>query len=176
MKILVLYATTDGQTRKIARFCADGLFALGHTVELASAEEAEPLDLARFDRAILAGSVHLGHLQKSLVELARAHAGPLNHMPTLMLQVSLSAAGEDAEERADLDRIAKAFAQETGWTPGAVHHIAGAFTFTGYDFFRSLAMRYIAMQKGQAVDPHEDREYTDWAALSALLRDWAGQA
>ena len=175
MRIVVIYATTDGQTRKIARFCADQLFALGHTVELVAAGDAEPLDLALFDRAILAGSVHLGHLQKSLAELARAHAGPLSHMPSLLVQVSLAAAGSDAEEHADLERIAAEFQRDTGWSPGRVEHVAGAFRFTGYDFFRSLAMRYIAMQKGQAVDVRSDREYTDWAALAALMRGWAGE-
>ena len=60
MNILIVYGTTEGQTRRICRFCADHLIAQGHSVELmqASGEEAE-MDLSRFDAAIVAASVHL---------------------------------------------------------------------------------------------------------------------
>ena len=51
-------------------------------------------------------------------------------------------------------------------------HVAGAFRFTQYDFFKSLAMRWIAHSKGEVVDPHADREYTDWAALADLMARW----
>lgn len=172
MNILICYATTEGQTRKICRFCADQLFALGHSVELLNAADAGDLELAGFDAAILAGSVHGGRIQPALAEVAKAHAAALNGLPTLYLQVSLSAAGTDPQEHADLDRIADEFCAAAAWSPGAVHHIAGAFRFAQYDFFKSWAMRYIAAQKEQEVDPHADLEYTDWPALSALMQNW----
>lgn len=171
-RILICYASTEGQTRKIARFCADRLFALGHSIEMLAAD-ADTTDLASFDAAILAGSVHVGKIQKPLADFAAAHALALNGMATLFLQVSLAAAGDDAAEQAELDRIARDFGAAAGWRPGAVHQIAGAFRFTGYDFLKSWAMRYIAARKGQNVDPHADTEYTDWAALSALLGEWS---
>jgi len=173
MKILICYASTEGQTRKIARFAADQLFSLGHTVELLSARDADLLDLENCDAAILAASVHVGKLQPELAEFAAAHAGGLNRMPSLLLQVSLAAAGDDPGDHAELDRIAAEFCKTAGWTPAATHQVAGAFRFTQYDFFRSWAMRWIAARKGQEVDPHKDREYTDWSALSAILHDWS---
>jgi menaquinone-dependent protoporphyrinogen oxidase len=60
MYLLIAYATTDGQTRKIARFAADRLVTGAHSVELVNVEDAEGLDLARFDAAVLAGSLHAG--------------------------------------------------------------------------------------------------------------------
>jgi len=172
-RILICYASTEGQTRKIARFCADQLFALGHAVEMLPAEEALDVELPGFDAAILAGSVHGGMVQTALTDFAAAHAPVLNRMLTLYLQVSLSAAGDDPVEWAEIDRIARRVCEQAGWRPGAVHQIAGAFRFTRYDFFKSWAMRYIAARKGEEVDPRSDKEYTDWAALSALVRDWA---
>lgn len=174
MKVLICYASTEGQTRKICRFCADQIFALGHSVEMLDVSDAGDLELAGFDAAVLAGSVHTGKVQRELAEFARAHAGALNRMASLYLQVSLAAAGDDEHEHADLRRIAGEFTSGAGWAPDATHHIAGAFRFTQYDFFRSWAMRYIAAQKGQRADPHSDKEFTDWAALAGIMRDWAG--
>jgi menaquinone-dependent protoporphyrinogen oxidase len=175
MTVLIAYATTEGQTRKIARFCADHLISLGKSVELlplVDLEEEDPVDMSRFAAAILAGSVHGGRLQPQLVRFAARHAAALNDRPGLFLMVSLAAAGNDTQERADIARIASEFAETSGWTPDEVQHVAGAFRFTQYDFFKSLAMRWIAHNKGEDVDPHADKEYTDWDALAALMARW----
>jgi menaquinone-dependent protoporphyrinogen oxidase len=172
MRIAIIYATTDGQTRKIARFVADHLTDNGHSVELLPAADAADLDLGRFKAGILAGAVHMGGLQPALAALARTQAGALARLGTLFLCVSLSAAGTDPKDWQGLREVVASFETETGWTPGRTEHIADAFRFTQYDFFRSWAMRWIAAQKGETVDPHADKEYTDWAALSALLADW----
>lgn len=173
MKILIAYATTEGQTRKIARFAADRLADAGHAVELLPAAEAGGLDPGRFDAAILAGSIHAGRFQHALVELVQAHLSGLAAVPTLFLSVSLSAAGDDAEDRKGIDDCVRRFTAETGWAPGRVAHVAGAFRFGEYDFFRSWAMRWIARQKGEAAPAAgTDKEYTDWAALGALVDGW----
>lgn len=172
MKILIVYATTDGQTRKIARFAADHLADHDQTVELLPAADAADVTLARFDGAILAGSLHAGGYQKDLRNFARAEAAALAALPTLFLSVSLSAAGQDENDWRGLRSCLAEFLAETGWTPGRIEHVAGAFRFTEYDFFRAWAMRRIADQKGEEVDPHGDKEYTDWAALRATLDGW----
>jgi len=172
VKVLIAYATTDGQTRKIARFAADRLADAGHAVELLDVADAGGLVLARFDRAILAGSLHIGGYQKALTAFASENRAALAALPTLFLAVSLSAAGQDADDWAGLRKCLDGFLAETGWTPGQIAHVAGAFRFSGYDFFRAWAMRRIADAKGETVETGKDKEYTDWAALGRLLDDW----
>ncbi|MCU0905516.1 MAG: protoporphyrinogen oxidase [Tabrizicola sp.] len=173
MLLLVAYATTDGQTRKISRFAADRLTDLGHSVELLNVEDAEGLDLSRFAAAILAGSLHAGGYQKALARFVAGAKTDLALLPTLFLSVSLSAAGQDPDDWAGLQKCLTEFETETGWTPGRVDHVAGAFRFSEYDFFRAWAMRRIADMKGEAVEPGKDKEYTDWAALGRALDAWA---
>lgn len=172
MKLLIAYATTDGQTRKIARFAADRLAAQGHAVELLNVEDTEGLDLSRFDAGILAGSLHAGGYQRTLARFATDQAAALALMPTLFLAVSLSAAGNDPEDWAGLRRCLAKFETDCGWIPGRVEHVAGAFRFSEYDFFRAWAMRRIADQKGEVVEAGKDKEYTDWAALILTLDGW----
>lgn len=175
MTVLIAYATTEGQTRKIARFCADCLIAQGHSVELlplAEAADDDGLDLIRFDSAILAGSVHGGRLQPQLARFAARYATELNVRATMFVMVSLAAAGNDSDEHAHLAQIAADFTDGAGWKPAHIAHVAGAFRFTQYDFFKGLAMRWIAHSKGEEVDRHSDKEYTDWSALAALLNQW----
>jgi menaquinone-dependent protoporphyrinogen oxidase len=150
----------------------DRIAASGHSVELLPASDGEGLDTGRFQGAILAGSLHAGGFQKSLIAFVRERAAALNQMPTLFLAVSLSAAGADAEDWAGLTQCVIKFESETGWQPTETLHVAGAFRFTEYDFFRAWAMRRIADQKGEVVDPNADKEYTDWAKLGADVDAW----
>ena len=172
MNVLICYASTEGQTRKIAQFCASQLIAHGHIVEVIAAKDATDVAMELFDAAILGGSVHMARIQSDLARFASEHAQALNHLPTLYLQVSLAIAGGDAEETAHLGKIAADFCKDAGWTPGATHQVAGAFRFTEYDFFKSWAMRWIAASKGQDIDTKGDTEYTDWGALSDVLTHW----
>lgn len=172
MKILIVYATTEGQTRKVARFVFDRLADAGHAVELVPASDAKGRDGSGFAAAVVAGSVHAGRYQKELVDWARDSAPGLRPLPTMFLSVSLTAAGEDAEDWKGLRACVERFSEETGWTPTRVEHVAGAFRFSEYDFFKSWAMRWIAAQKDESVKPGQDKEYTDWEALGRLLGDW----
>lgn len=175
MKILIVYATTEGQTRKVARYAFQRLAGAGHSAELVSAEDADGLDPSDYDAAILAGSVHGGRYQKALGDYAADAADALRGMPTLFLSVSLTAAGDDEADWKGLRDCVARFAEETGWTPGRVEHVAGAFKFSEYDFFRWWAMRWIAAQRDETVTPGTDKEYTDWQALAAVLSDWTGR-
>lgn len=172
MRILILFATTDGQTAKIARHALVTLSDLGHAVALVRAEDFGTLDVAAFDAVVVAGSLHAGGFQSSLGDVVAAHAAALSERPNIFLAVSLSAAGTDPTDWEGLQNCVDTFVQQTGWSPDRIEHIAGAFRFTEYDFFRYWAMRWIEFQKDNDATPGEDREYTDWEALEATLADW----
>ncbi|CUH80038.1 flavodoxin domain-containing protein [Tropicibacter naphthalenivorans] len=175
MRILIAYTTTEGQTRKIARFAADHLTGRGHSVELLHASDGEGIEAARFDAVILAGSIHLGRVQGELVDFARETKG-LSALKSLYLQVSLAAADDDPDGWEELRAIAGRMTNSFGWQPQRVEHIAGAFKFTEYDFFKAWMMRRIAKQRDETLTPGQDREYTDWEALAAMLDNWAREA
>jgi menaquinone-dependent protoporphyrinogen oxidase len=172
MKLLIGYASTEGHTRKIARHVADRLVDQGHGVELVPLGDAEDLDPGRFDRAILAASVHIGHYQSALARFVTAHRDWLAAQDTLFLSVSLAAAGHDAEDWRALDKIMADFEEATGWTPGTVLQIAGAYTPSRYDLVRRLIMKRIVAKKDPGIDTSADKDYTDWAALDAGVADW----
>jgi hypothetical protein len=52
-----------------------------------------------------------------------------------------------------------------------VHHIAGAFRFAEYDFFKRWAMRLIAWEKGiERESVGSDLELTDWPAVEKIAQ------
>ena len=175
MKIFVAYATSEGHTRKIARWAADRIYEQGHSVELAPFTDAMGLDIGRFDGAVLASSIHAGHYQAELAKFADKNANRLGKMPTLFLSVSLAAAGHDAEDWRGLDRILDDFKSATNWSPERVVQVAGAYMPSEYDIFRRFIMRRIIAGKEADADLDADHDYTDWSALGAELDSWVAQ-
>ncbi|WP_439123648.1 flavodoxin domain-containing protein [Marivita sp.] len=172
MKLFIGYATSEGQTRKIARHIADRLVDHGQSVEVTALADAGTIDLSRFDAAVLAGSVHVGHYQKELSEFAFDAADALNAIPSLLVSVSLAAAGHDAEDWRGLETILSDFTEATEWTPGQVAQVAGAYVPSQYDVFRRFVMRRIVAAKDPDADLDWDKEYTDWSDLEAQVDGW----
>lgn len=169
MKIAIIYASTEGQTRKIAHHAEELLQVEDHSVTLRHASDAGDLRLSESDAIILAASVHAATYQSELVAYAKEHASTLNEGASMYLSVSLGAAGNDDAEWTALRGYLDDLKTDTGWTPGKIEHVAGAFKFNEYNFFRYWAMRWMESKRDPSTPAGEDRVYTDW---DELLRDW----
>lgn len=171
MKILLLYGTTEGQTRKIADFIATKLKSYGDVVTQVDATTASSssIDLRDYHGAIVAASIHAGQYQNAVIQFTRANSTWLNQIPSAFISVSLSAAGSDAEELKSIATIAENFRAYTGWTSADIHQVAGAFRFTEYDFFKRWVMKLIAWEKSVKIEPGRDLELTNWDALATTI-------
>jgi menaquinone-dependent protoporphyrinogen oxidase len=169
MRMLICYATTDGQSRKVSEYIADLVRRKGHEVDIFDANMAEAVDPSRFQAAILAGSVHMGRYQTALTHQIRRWREALNALPTAFVSVSLAAASNDPHVHAEIDECAQHMLQEVGLNPTATLHVAGALRFSQYDFFRRWIMRLVAKQLGRDVDPTKDQEFTDWDAVARFV-------
>ncbi|MCX7324529.1 MAG: hypothetical protein NTZ14_08885 [Hyphomicrobiales bacterium] len=176
MNILILFGSTEGQTRKIAMFLRDRLEKAGNKVRLVEASEDMDVDIAMFDRVIIAASLHTGDYQPAVVAFATTHHALLNRMDAAFLSVSLSAASKDKEDVDGLANCVARFEADTGWKPARIEHVAGAFRFTRYDLMKRWALRYIAWRKGQSTDTSHDHELTDWDALARFAAAIASTA
>jgi menaquinone-dependent protoporphyrinogen oxidase len=171
MEFLLVYGTTEGQTRKVAGFVAEQLAQRGHRTEVVNAidEAAATVDPRGFDAVILAASVHAGHYQSAIVHFVSKNRSAIEARPNAFISVSLAAAGEDEDDAQGLELCVAAFTQQTGWTPRTIHHVAGAFRYTAYDFLKRWAMKYIAHRKGGPTDTSRDHELTDWEDLARFV-------
>ncbi|KIT17782.1 flavodoxin domain-containing protein [Jannaschia aquimarina] len=172
MKLLVAYATTEGQARKTARHLTERAHGAGHTVEMLALADADGVNPSGFDGVVLAASIHASQYQSALGDFAAREAEALNRVPTLFVSVSLAAAGHSAEEWRSLDRILADFTKATGWTPGQVEQVAGAYRPGQYDIIRRFIMRQIISDRDPDADPGQDKEYTDWDALDTAFDAW----
>jgi len=175
MKILIVYGTTEGQTRKISHFMEVVLKDSGHQVIVADASETPPPP-SLYDAVIIGASIHIHKYQSAVVHYINRHVDALNRMPGAFFSVCLAIASDLEEEHKEAKKITSDFLEAAGWKPLMVTQIAGALKYTQYDFFKRLIMRMIAKREGRTTDTSKDYEYTDWNAVREFVKEFAVMA
>ena len=172
MKTLIIYGTTEGQTRKIARFMEDVLEDMGNKATIADASD-EPPAPDDYDAVLIGGSIHIHKYQSSVTHYISQHVAALNQMPGAFYSVCLAVASGLEQEHHEAEKIATDFLAQTGWKPLMVTHIAGALKYTQYDFLKRLIMKMISKREGRTTGISRDYEFTDWDAVKKFVHEFA---
>ncbi len=174
MNILIVFGTTEGQTRKVSERARDHLENQSHTVDVIDSEnlEVNP-DWDTYDAAVVAGSVHQERHQDDLVNFAIAHQKQLASIPTAFISISLAAATD--EGRASAEHYVDRFKSATGLAPAQVLLLAGALRYSKYDYFKIEIVKHVVMKTAGEFEATGDHEFTDWDALTAFLDDFTAQ-
>jgi menaquinone-dependent protoporphyrinogen oxidase len=173
--VLIVYGTTEGQTRKIAEWTATHARSRGHHVELHDSAALPPdLDLRSFQAFIVAASVHQRCHQETITDFALAHHELLNARPSALISVSLSAVLKEA--KADAQQYVDDFVSVTGWRPRKTLLLGGALRFTEYDYFQEQIVRFIVLKRGGVASAEGDHEFTDWNALTGFVDEFLASA
>jgi len=169
-EVPVFYATTEGQTHRIAERLAGRIREHGlnaQAIQIGSAH-AEAVDWDNVRGVCLGASIHMQKHQPAAVRFAEAHAHRLSAHPSLFFSASLAAASKNAKEVAAARKLAQRFADETGWQPSHIASVAGRLAYAQYGWLKRFLMRRIAIKEGGSGDTSRDHEYTDWQQVSAL--------
>ena len=164
-KILVLYASVEGHTARIAGRLAATLAAAGHEVQAHQAKAGEPIPaLAAYDGVMVGASVHYGRHPAFLLSALKAQHAALAVRAGAFFSVSLSAGGPGANPPAAA-RYLQAFLGGAGWQPRLVAAFGGALLYTEYPAWKRLLVGLFVRVAGGDTDASRNYEYTDWRAV-----------
>ena len=183
---LVLYATREGQTHRIAEHVAATIRARGYEAHLLNAAKVhETFSMEGYAASILAASVHLGKHEREMIAFVKRHRAALEAAPTAFLSVSMTEATIEDPKRppevraraaAELEKVMHAFHQETGWYPKHVKAVAGAILYTQYGLLVRFVMKMISKHNAGPTDTSHDYVYTDWQALDRFVAELVEEA
>ncbi|MDJ0517666.1 MAG: flavodoxin domain-containing protein [Trichodesmium sp. MO_231.B1] len=168
--ILILYATREGQTEKVAAQISTHLKKAGASVQLTNAQDktaTENIDLEAFDLLVFGASMHAGGLEKELVTFINSHQEQIKQKIRSFFLVLLSAATKDSELRAkSLEDARKKMDEQIQVPFHDLEMIAGALMYSKYSFPLKWIMKDIAQKAGEGTDISKDYEYTDWQQVA----------
>jgi menaquinone-dependent protoporphyrinogen oxidase len=157
--VLVLFATTEGHTARIAERVAERLRACGHRVDLAPADAG--INVARYAGVVVGASVHYGHHPVALEKWVK-RAG-LEGRANAFFSVSLGAKAHYATK----------FLRRAGWRPQLTAVFRGALKYSKYGPIKRRVVQVFALMGGHDTDPSRDYDYTDWKAVDSFATAFA---
>ncbi len=163
----VIFATTHGQTRRIAERIAAVLREQGHDVQTAEFGGSVRPDA---ESVVLGGPVYVGRVSPELCEWAKGRSQELEGRAIAFFTVSLSAADKRDTARTEDARLIQEAVSEAGLRPDYVASIAGSLDYTKYGFFKRMLMKRISRTAGGPLDTSRDHEMTDWSQVEAFSR------
>ena len=168
MTVLIIYATIEGQTGKIARFIEAQIEKAGLETRVVDAtDKMANVSFEDVDKVILAAPVHERRHPKPFEVLITTLNKALETRDTLLLSVSLNAAFR--EGRAEAQDYVDEMILRTGLAPNTTALVAGAVRNHRYDYYASQVLRHVVL-RDRVFDPSaESHDFTDWAALKTTV-------
>lgn len=170
-KLLVWYATHEGQTLKILERMVSLFPELD--VEWCRLEDDPRGELAIYDKVLVGASIRYGHFPKALDFQVKRHAAELAKCHAAFMGVCLTARKPEKSEPHSNLYVRKWLARSP-WQPEYCAVFAGALRYSRYRWWQSLIIQFIMLLTGGSTDKTKDIEFTDWQRVDAFALHFFG--
>lgn len=166
-RILILYSTTDGQTRRICERLQRVVEAQGHQVTLADVEAGPDPDLQPYDKLVIGARIRHGRHSPRVAEFINRHRAVLEGKPSAFFSVNIVARKPD-KNRPETNPYVRKFLRQVSWRPTAAAVFAGKLDYPKYGFWDRTIIRFIMWMTRGPTDPATVVEFTDWQQVEAF--------
>lgn len=166
-KLLVWYATHEGQTRKILERIVSPY--ADYDVEWCCLDAEPSATLSVYDKVLVGASIRYGHFPKALDQQVKRHAAELARCHAAFIGVCLTARKPEKSEPHSNLYVRKWLARSP-WQPEHCAVFAGALRYSRYRWWQSLIIQFIMLLTGGSTDKTQDIEFTDWQRVDGFAK------
>ena len=160
MRTAIIYASVDGQTKKISNRLKNVLQNHQQNTEIYSIDEFNK-DVSEFDRIIIGSSIRYGIHHKEIIAFIEEQKKKLNKIKTAFFSVNLVARKPEKKSAETNPYVIKYF-KTTDWRPDEVDVFAGMLDYKRYKFFDRIMIQFIMWMTKGPTNPEAKIEYTNW--------------
>lgn len=168
--ILIIYSTTDGQTKKICERLQDVMEQQAHEVTLVSMSDNPQLDLSLFDKIVIGASIRYGKHRPEVVEYINHNAWLLASKPGAFFSVNVTARKPD-KNTPETNPYMPKFLKHINWQPNKLAVFAGKIDYPRYTPFDRMMIRFIMWMTKGPTDRNAVIEFTDWQAVEKFAQE-----
>lgn len=168
-RILVLYSSHEGQTRKIVNVILQ--HAEEWQVDLHDLHLNPVIDLATYDKVLIAASIRYGHFHPSLNQFVRRHVVELNQKVGAFVAVNL-VARKPEKNTPETNLYTRKWLAQSPWSPQHIAVFAGALRYSQYNWWQKRIIQLIMWMTGGSTDTSHDIEFTNWANVQKFAEQF----
>ena len=167
--ILILYSTVDGHTLTICRTIKERVERSGHTVTLASIEDAGTVAPKDFDKVVIGASIRYGKHRPSVFRFIDANLPLLDSKPNAFFSVNI-VARKPEKNGPDTNPYLRKFLRKTSWKPKLLGVFAGRLDYPRYRTLDRMMIRLIMRLTDGPTDPSAVVDFTDWQQVDRFAQ------
>lgn len=168
-KIIIIYSTTDGHTRKICDHLVQALHLAANQVMLINIDDVRSVDLQPFDKVVLGASIRYGKHHKKVYKFIAEQQPLLETKANAFFSVNV-VARKPGKNQPDTNPYLKIFLKQISWQPKRLAVFAGKLDYPKYNFFDRNIIRFIMWMTKGPTDPKACIEFTDWSQVSDFAK------
>ena len=168
-KILIVYSTTDGQTKKIC----EKIIKTGkkkQSVDILSIDEVRDLSIGEYGKIIIGASIRYGKHNPLVYEFIKSNKSELEKRFTAFFTVNVVARKKE-KNKPETNPYMKKFLELSGWQPDKLAVFAGRIDYPSYRFFDRLIIRFIMLITKGPTDTRRSYEFTDWTKVEEFAKE-----
>ena len=169
MKSLIIYSSTDGQTKKICEVIREN-FNNKEFVEILPLEDAFHLNINNYDQIILGASIRYGNYKSNLFKFIKYNIKILETKKNAFFSVNV-VARKNEKNTPDTNPYINKFLKKTNWRPKKIEVFAGKVDYPNYNLFNKLVIRLIMFITKGPTDISHSYEFTDWAKVKKFSKE-----
>ena len=169
MDDLIIYSSTDGQTKKICETIKDNLPS-GNKFKLISLDEALYFNLEKCEKIIIGASIRYGRHNKKVLDFIIKNKNILDLKKTAFFSVNVVARKEE-KSTPETNPYVLNFLKKTNWKPDKLSVFAGKVDYPNYNFFNKIVIRFIMMITKGPTDINNSYEFTNWENVRKFAKE-----
>ncbi len=168
-KILIIYSTTDGQTRKICHRLQQVIEQQAHQVTTVSIQDEPQIDVAAFDKIVIGASIRYGKHSPQIVNFIEKNRLLLERKPNAFFSVNV-VARKPEKSKPEQNPYLQKFLKRISWKPRELAVFAGKIDYPSYRFIDRFMIRLIMWMTKGPTDPKAVVEFTNWDQVDSFGR------
>jgi len=168
-KILIVYSTTDGHTKKICNYISEKL-EQNFRSKVLSLSKSENIDLTKYDLTIVGASIRYGKHKSELYSFIHRNLAQLNSIDSAFFSVN-AVARKDNKCSADTNPYMQKFLKKTNWKPKNLAVFAGKIDYSKYKVVDKFMIRFIMWLTDGPTNTSNVHEFTDWNRVELFCKE-----
>jgi len=162
-KAVIIYSTTDGQTKRICEFLMQKL-KTKMQIDFFSIDEIGQTELNFYDKIIVGASIRYGKHSPKLFKFIEENIDVLKAKFTAFFTVNV-VARKEGKNTPDTNPYMKKFLQLSIWQPNLLGVFAGKIDYPSYKFIDKQMIRLIMYITKGPTDTSGSFEFTNWKSV-----------
>ena len=169
MNSLIIYSTTDGQTKKICETIKENSINKNF-YEIVSLEEVSNKKIEKYEKIIIGASIRYGRHSPKVYEFIENHKNILKEKKSAFFSVNVVARKPD-KNTPDTNPYIRKFLKKSSWQPKKLGVFAGKIDYPRLGLINKNVIRFIMFITNGPTNVNNTYEFTDWKSVKEFTRE-----